>query len=133
MKRKAGTKRQRRSNGGRAPRQRRAGQLLIGASAAPGVSHITLPGANVFADLGFRREEAENLKVRSDLMSEAQRLIDGKTQVRAAEMLGVSQPRISELRRGHIERFTIDALVNMLARAGVRVRISLARKRRSVA
>ena len=133
MKKKPGTKRRRHSNGGRASRQRRAGQVPIGASAVPGVSQMTLPGANVFADLGFPREEAENLKVRSDLMSEAQRLIDGKTQMRAAEMLGVSQPRISELRRGHIERFTIDALVNMLARAGVRVRISLARKRRSVA
>ena len=53
------------------------------------------------------------------------------SQGQAAEMLGVSQPRISELRRGHIERFTIDALVNMLACAGVCVRISLTRKRRS--
>ena len=71
--------------------------------------------------------------MRSDLMSEALRLIEGMTQMRAAALLGVSQPRISELRRGHIDRFTVDALVNMLGEAGVRVRISLSRRRRSAA
>lgn len=129
MTKKPRNKRQRRSSGSRAPRQRRAGQVLITASAAAPVSHVTTSGGNVFADLGFPPELAENLRVRSELMSEAQRLIDGMTQLQAAEVLGVSQPRISELRRGHIERFTIDALVNMLARGGVRIRISLRRRR----
>ena len=45
------------------------------------------------------------------------------TQVQAARLLGVSQPRVSDVVRGRIERFTIDALVEMLARAGVRLNI----------
>ena len=129
MKKKRGTKQQGRSTRSRVSRRRRAGQLPIGASPAASVSHVTASGANVFSDLGFPPEQAENLKVRSDLISEAQRLVDGMTQLQAADVLGVSQPRISELRRGHIERFTIDALVNMLAHGGVRIRISLRRKR----
>lgn len=43
------------------------------------------------------------------------------TQVQAARLLGVSQPRVSDVVRGRVERFTIDALVEMLARAGVRL------------
>jgi predicted XRE-type DNA-binding protein len=129
MKKKPGAKQQRRSTRSQASRRRRAGQLPIGASPAAPLSHVTASAANVFSDLGFPPEQAENLKVRSDLMSEVQRLVDGMTQLQAADVLGVSQPRISELRRGHIERFTIDALVNMLAHGGVRIRISLRRKR----
>jgi predicted XRE-type DNA-binding protein len=47
----------------------------------------------------------------------------GLTQIRAARLLGVSQPRVSDIVRGRVERFTIDALVEMLARAGVRLDI----------
>jgi predicted XRE-type DNA-binding protein len=61
------------------------------------------------------------------------RAIDGVTQIDAATLLGVSQPRISELRRGKIDKFTIDTLVNMLARAGVQTRVSLKRTRRPAA
>jgi predicted XRE-type DNA-binding protein len=45
----------------------------------------------------------------------------GLTQARAAALLGVSQPRVSDLVRGKIDLFSIDMLVEMLARAGVRV------------
>lgn len=90
-------------------------------------AHVTPSGGNVFADLGFSPEEAENLKIRSQLMSELCDLITGSTQVNAAELLGVSQPRISDLRRGKIGLFTIDALVNMLASAGAALRISVSR------
>jgi predicted XRE-type DNA-binding protein len=47
----------------------------------------------------------------------------GLTQARAATLLGVSQPRVSDVVRGRVDRFTIDALVEMLARAGVRLDI----------
>lgn len=43
----------------------------------------------------------------------------------AAELFGVSQPRISDLARGKMEEFTIDALVNMLAHAGFHVEVSV--------
>lgn len=102
-------------------------------SALAGFSNVTPAGANVFADLGFASAEAENLKIRSHLMSEAQRVTAGMTKVEAAESLGISKSRVIELNRGHIDRFTIDALVNMLAHAGVRMRVSLTRTRKSAA
>jgi predicted XRE-type DNA-binding protein len=73
--------------------------------------------------LGFSPEEAENLKLRSILMGELTALIHARdlTQADAGALLGVAQPRVSDLLRGKIERFTIDALVNMLGRAGVHV------------
>jgi predicted XRE-type DNA-binding protein len=70
---------------------------------------------------------AENLKVRARLMSELRDVIARMTQVEAAELLGVSQPRVSDLTRGKIGLFTIDAMVNMLAHAGVHLRVSLTR------
>ena len=87
---------------------------------------------NVFKDLGFDLEEAQNLKVRSDLMIELSRVIDsrGLTQSDAAQLFGVTQPRISDLKRGKIDRFSIDSLVEMLGHAGVRVTFTTSRKRR---
>jgi predicted XRE-type DNA-binding protein len=77
----------------------------------------------VYRDLGFPPAEAEYLLLRSRLMAMVADLIRrrGLTQVGAARLLGVSQPRVSDVVRGRFERFTIDALVEMLARAGVRV------------
>ena len=82
--------------------------------------------ANVFQDLGFDPEESENLRVRADLMIELRRLIENKkwTQAAAAKIMGVSQPRISDLVRGKIDKFSIDSLVSMLGSAGVKVRIT---------
>jgi predicted XRE-type DNA-binding protein len=90
-------------------------------------THVTPSGGNVFSDLGFAPEEAENLKIRARLMSELSDVIETRklTQVQAAELFGVAQPRISDLRRGKIDRFTIDTLVNMLAHAGIRLRLQL--------
>ncbi len=84
---------------------------------------------NVFRDLGFSREEAENLKIRTDLMIRLSKLIEtrGLTQARAAEVFGVPQPRVSDLVRGKIDRFSIDTLVAMLGHAGVRVQIVVGR------
>ena len=87
---------------------------------------------NVFRDLGFAPAEAENLRLRSDLMIALGKLIEsrGLTQVQAATLLGVSQPRISDLVRGKINRFSLDTLVAMLGHAGVRVRLVLPRRAR---
>jgi predicted XRE-type DNA-binding protein len=78
---------------------------------------------NVFRDLGFSNEEAENLRIRSELMARLARVIHDRdlTQAEAARILGVSQPRVSDLVRGKIDLFSIDMLVNMLAKAGLRV------------
>lgn len=87
---------------------------------------------NVFADLGFPPEEAAHLLIRSDLMIQLERILKerGLTQARAAKLLGVSQPRISDLVRGRLELFSIDTLVDMLARLGVSVTLRTKRSRR---
>ena len=78
---------------------------------------------NVFRDVGFDAQEAENLRLRADLMIQLTRLISARrlTQAKAARLFGVTQPRVSDLVRGRIERFSIDGLVEMLGRAGARV------------
>ena len=98
-------------------------------------SKITPSSGNVFADLGFEPEEAEHLRIRSDLMSALKRLIEDRnlTQAEAARVFGVTQPRISHLVRGRIDLFSIDTLVDMLARAGIRVEISVSAPRQGAA
>jgi predicted XRE-type DNA-binding protein len=88
----------------------------------------------VFRDLGFSAAESENLRLRSDLMTELGKVIKRRrlTQARAAALFGVSQPRVSDLVRGRIERFSVDALVTMLGSAGARVEL-VVRSRRRVA
>lgn len=80
---------------------------------------------NVFRDIGFSREEARNLCLRSDLMLALTDLIKRRrwTQAVAARAMGVTQPRISDLKRGKLDRFSLDMLVQMLTRAGVEVKI----------
>ena len=86
---------------------------------------VTHGSDNVFEDLGFAAEEAANLKVRADLMLDLRQYIAtrGWTQADAAAFFGETQPRISNLMKGEIGRFSIDKLINMLARAGIRVRV----------
>ena len=94
-----------------------------------GTTHVTPADGNVFADLGFPPAEAENLLLRSELMTALMRIIERRrlTQTQAAKLFAVTQPRISDLNRGKIDRFTLDALVNMLAHAGVKVRLVIGR------
>lgn len=82
---------------------------------------------NIFSDLGFAPEEALNLKVRSDLMIEISKMIEeqGLTQTAAAKLLKVTQPRISDLVRGKIKRFSVDSLIEMLGHAGANVLFSV--------
>lgn len=82
---------------------------------------------NGFTDLGFAQGEAEYLRIRSTLMGAVRKLIEerGLIQAEAAKLLGVTQPRISNLVRGRVDLFSIDTLIEMLARAGVRVDVVL--------
>jgi predicted XRE-type DNA-binding protein len=91
------------------------------------VSSVTQGRDNVFEDLGFEPEEALNLKIRADLMLNIKRFIQsqGWTQKQAALFFGETQPRISDLMNGDIERFSIDKLVMMLARAGMDVHLEV--------
>jgi len=84
---------------------------------------ITLGSGDIFADLGFSPAEARSLQMRSQMMTALRQFIEkeGLTQVAAAKRLKVSQPRISDLTRGKISRFSLDTLVNMLTDAGLEV------------
>ncbi len=96
---------------------------------------LTTSSGNVFEDLGFPSEEAENLKLRSDLMIHVINVIEsrGLTQRDAAELLRVTQPRVSDLVRGRVDLFSLDTLVKMLAYAGIHVSLSVEPARRGVA
>ncbi len=89
---------------------------------------IERSSGNVFRDLGFRPKEAEGLRLRAQLMAELKRLIQARklTQSSAAKLFGVTQPRVSDLVRGKIDLFSIETLVDMLTRAGIRVQLRLA-------
>ena len=71
--------------------------------------------------------EAAHMKARSTLMMAIMAHIEKNelTQVQAAKLLGVTQPRISDLMRGKIDLFSLDGLVDMLAAAGLKVEIKL--------
>ena len=93
---------------------------------------VTASTGNVFRDVGFRRDEAEHLLVRADLMIQVQKLIAASRlkQREVADVLRVSQPRVSDLLRGRIDLFSTDALIDMLARLGARVRLTVKPGRR---
>jgi len=86
---------------------------------------VTPSTGNVFRDLGFSKEESEHLLVRADLLIQVQKAIASRrlTQAETANMLRVSQPRVSDLLRGRIDLFSSDTLIDMLARLGVGVRL----------
>lgn len=103
------------------------------------ITHITPVSGNVFADLGFAAEEAtrllaetdqvisEKLAIKESLMDELTGWIETKhlKQAEAALILGVTRPRVSDVVNKRSFRFTIDALVDMLAKAGKHVRLSV--------
>jgi predicted XRE-type DNA-binding protein len=95
-------------------------------------SKVTRSSGNVFRDLGFPADKAEHLLVRADLMIRIERELGsrGLKQAQAAELLGITQPRVSDLLRGRVELFSADALIDMLARLGVKVRIVASTRKR---
>ncbi len=89
---------------------------------------------SVFDDIADSPAEAANLTARSLLMIAIEQKIheNGWTQAKAAQALRVQQPRVSDLMNGKIEKFSLDALVNMLPAVGLTFRVEPAEaKRRS--
>jgi predicted XRE-type DNA-binding protein len=82
---------------------------------------------NVWDAVADTPEEAANLSLRSDLMMKIEAIVKegGWTQAEAAKRCGVTQPRINDLLRGRISRFSLDALVNIASALGRKVRVSL--------
>jgi predicted XRE-type DNA-binding protein len=80
---------------------------------------------NVFRDAGFPPGEAHNLLLRAEMTMRIEEFVrkSGLTQQAAARVLGVTQPRLNQLLKRKIELFSLDALVNMLTKAGMRVEL----------
>ena len=88
---------------------------------------VTIGAPNVFADLGFPPQEAEELRIRADLMLNLRTLIQTSSWSldQAAQSLGESSETIQALLQGKISQFRIDQLIIMLTRAGMTVRIEV--------
>ncbi|RKP43741.1 helix-turn-helix domain-containing protein [Trinickia fusca] len=101
------------------------------------IRHVTKPGANLFAELGFASDEAQRyqdesraligqtLALKEQLMGELASWIEDHhlKQAEAAEVLHVTRPRVSDVVNKKAGKFTIDALVEMLARVGKPVKV----------
>jgi predicted XRE-type DNA-binding protein len=83
--------------------------------------------ASVWDAIADTAQERANLRVRSDLMSKLAALIEENrwTQTEAASRCGLTQPRINDLLRGRLSRFSLDALVNIAEALGQRVHVEL--------
>jgi predicted XRE-type DNA-binding protein len=84
---------------------------------------------NIFADLGFPSGEAETLKMRSDLIIAIGNVYrrSGLTQVQAAKRLRISQRRLNALLKSRIDQLSLDALMDIASRAGLKVHLVIRR------
>jgi predicted XRE-type DNA-binding protein len=89
---------------------------------------VTKSSGNVFLDLGFPPEEAAILQMRADIMADLRKFIKTKklTQAKAADILGVSQSRVSDLIRGKWEKFSLEMLIALATKAGMRISLKRA-------
>jgi len=83
---------------------------------------------NVFIDLGFDPAEARVLALRAEVMIRMEQHLkaQGWTQAEAARRLGITQPRVSRLLKGQWRDFSLDMLLTLAARAGLRAELRLA-------
>jgi len=89
---------------------------------------VVKSSGNVFIDLGYPPDEAAILQMRADLMADLRKHIKAKrlTQTKAAEILGVSQSRVSDLIRGKWDKFSLEMLIALATRAGMRITLKRA-------
>ena len=92
-----------------------------------GPRHVTPAGRSVFYDL-FPAEKAAEMEMRAQLLMGLEHWLEKSrmTQAEAAKVLGVTQARVSDLKRGKIDRFSMDLLVRLAARAGLKPKLKLA-------
>ncbi|MBU1397241.1 MAG: XRE family transcriptional regulator [Gammaproteobacteria bacterium] len=83
--------------------------------------------ASVWDALADTPEQAANLRARAELMQKIAEIVQesGWTQAEAATRCGVTQPRMNDLLRGRVSRFSLDALVNIATAIGRRVHVDL--------
>ena len=72
-------------------------------------------------------KDAASMKIKAELMIELQEFLQKSslTQVAAAKKLGITQPRVSDLKRGRIELFSIESLIDMLSFAGMEAQVKV--------
>ncbi|MBX2822361.1 MAG: helix-turn-helix domain-containing protein [Rhodothermaceae bacterium] len=89
------------------------------------------PNDNIFEALGFKKEEAANLKIRAKLMAELTRYIrdEGLSLRKAGEVFDIAHPRVNDLLQGNIDKFTIDYLVNMMTKIGKEVSVNIKQRK----
>lgn len=89
---------------------------------------VVKSSGNIFLDLGFPPEEASILQMRSEVMADLRKFIQNKklTQAEAANILGVSQSRVSNLIRGKWEKFSLEMLIVLATKAGMRISLKRA-------
>ncbi|MEI7457727.1 MAG: helix-turn-helix transcriptional regulator [Nitrosomonadales bacterium] len=89
---------------------------------------VTPSSGNVFIDLGFGAGEAAVMGMRADLIARLRLLVEteGWTQAQAAERFGIAQSRVSDLLRGKWDKFSLDMLITLAARAGRKVELAMA-------
>lgn len=82
---------------------------------------------NIFKDLGYSDKEAASRLVRSELMQTARETIEmkGLTQQEAAKLLGIHQPRVSDLFQGRLSKFSIETLMDWLDKLGKKVVVTV--------
>ena len=83
--------------------------------------------ASVWDALADTPEESANLRTRAELMQQVAAIVEesGWTQTEAAEKCGVTQPRMNDLLRGRVSRFSLDALANIATAIGRRAHVEL--------
>ena len=91
-------------------------------------SVVTASSGNVFLDLGFPPGEAAVLALRADLIARLRLLVQTEqwTQAEAAQRFGIAQSRVSDLLRGKWDKFSLDMLITLAARAGRKVELAMA-------
>jgi predicted XRE-type DNA-binding protein len=80
--------------------------------------------ASIFDAIAETPQEATNLRLRAEVMQRIER--KKLSQREAAEACGITQPRINDLLRGRLSRFSLDALVNIATALGMRVELRAA-------
>ena len=88
---------------------------------------MTIPKfpSTIFSVVGFPPDQSANMHLRAQLMIEVEVILKARkmTQVEAAALFVVSQPRVSNLLKGRIDKFTLDTLINWLSKLGRRVEL----------
>jgi predicted XRE-type DNA-binding protein len=88
---------------------------------------MTQTNSNVFEELGFLPDEAENLRIRSDLMISLRKLIRSRqwSLETAAETLKTTIDSVENLMAGDIDQFQVEQLITMLTHAGMKVQVEI--------